>query len=319
MSTGLTNYTFSPRRGLGVILKRVFEATNGYEGEGNYRYVKVENTEPKGKATLLTLPGFFFPPSLVRPYLRRRVQEWDSDYKAGVSPSPVIKVGDELLPPESLDGHVGVYEHFFENYFSEHDGPIDINGHSYAYQIIRRQLVELQHDPRIREVIIVAPYIRKPDFVVDGEDLLKAGRTGHKKELFRALQDGRIEEFILSMAGFNQYEKNAKRFEVAFRMCLEEMLTFSLEDNLPAISEVPVKVFLPKNDFLTYKKEDEAHLRTVFTHPESDVIWVSGGHNKIFLRLAEGMRDISQKNRLSDDYLRQLKDNLDYLQTIIVT
>ncbi len=39
-----TTSSFLPRRGLNMIVKRMIEAKNGYDGEGNFRYVKVENT-----------------------------------------------------------------------------------------------------------------------------------------------------------------------------------------------------------------------------------------------------------------------------------
>jgi|GEM_PF-6373729 len=285
---------FLPERGISI-LRQILATRNGYETLGNFRFVRVAKEVPgeKDVAALEIIPGFYFPPTLLMPLLRRYVLEEGKDYRESMAASPVIKVDDDLLPPESLDEHVVIYTQSFQRRFAHHDGPIDLLGHSYGYQVLRHCLITLQHDPRIRRVDIVAPYLGRPEHIRVPDEMLAAGRAGHRQELFRALTYGRLEEFVLDVFGFSIYERNGHRYEEAFKACLKEMLTIEKgADDLPPISEVPVSVYVPEKDFLRFAPPDEGHIREVFTHPESKVVKVSGGHNKLVLRIAEGMRDL---------------------------
>ncbi len=263
----------------------------------NFRHIRVEKEKPgSDDQTLLLLhTGFFFEPALARSFLERWVDR--PGYLEGVAPSPVIKVDNELLPPESLADHVLLAQQFFELYYAERQGPIKIIGHSYAHQVLRRRLIDLQHDPRVREAIIGAPYLRKPEGILTVDDMLEAGSRGHREELGWAVRDRRFKEYLRSEVAFCQYERHARRFEEAYRACVNEMLTFRHDDGLDQITEIPVHTFLPKNDFLGYSRTDEEWLRHVFAHPKSTVTWVDGGHNTLFLRPSTCVRGSKKVNR----------------------
>lgn len=291
-----------PIRGPGVILRRGLEILQSYERLGNYRFVRVRkrDAEPKDDATLFTWLGFFFPPELVRPLLRRILNETENEYYEAVSPSMIVVSKGRPIPPASLDDHAARAAEFRERYRAamegpNRDGPEEWLLHSFANEYMRPMLEELQRSASLRRVDIVAPFLRWKGEGKSRTRILLDGIAGHVDEARQAWTDGRLEEFLLGNSAFGLYAANGTRHLRGYLGCLSSLVDGSLGtvERRP-IDALPVTVYLPKDDFLGFTDEDEELILAEYPHPESRIRWMSGGHNRLFLRLAESIGELSR-------------------------